>query len=80
VSTLGLVGMPEAEDAIDNLIESLKDPESQVRAMAAWCLGRLAETNPNLIVKSLIPLLRDNYWKVRTAACVSIGSLGSKIS
>jgi len=28
VSTLGLVGMPEAEDAIDNLIEALKDPES----------------------------------------------------
>jgi len=25
-------------------------------------------------------LLRDNYWKVRTAACVSLGSLGPVIA
>lgn len=41
--------------------------------MGAWCCGRLEE-NVNLkICKRLIELLKDNYWKVRTASCVAIG-------
>lgn len=47
--------------------------------MAAWCLGRLGDVNPPKVAKRLIHMLKDNYWKVRTAACVSIGSLGSSI-
>lgn len=48
--------------------------------MAAWCLGRLGESNPLKVAKRLIVLLKDNFWKVRTAACVSLGSLGSSVS
>ncbi|EGR34180.1 HEAT repeat protein [Ichthyophthirius multifiliis] len=79
VNTLGLIGLPEAKQAIEPLYNALNDPESQVRAMSAWCLGRLGEANPLKVAKRLINLLKDNYWKVRTAACVSLGSIGHNI-
>ena len=44
--------------------------------MAAWCCGRLGEDLPIKVSKRLLDLLKDNYWKVRTAACVAIGSIG----
>ena len=48
--------------------------------MAAWCLGRLGDSNPIKVAKRLIFMLRDNFWKVRTAACVSLGSLGEQVT
>jgi hypothetical protein len=47
--------------------------------MSAWCLGRLGEANPPKVAKRLLGLLKDSYWKVRTAACVSLGSIGHSI-
>lgn len=41
--------------------------------MAAWCFGRLGDNLPSKVCKRLMELLKDNYWKVRTAACVAIG-------
>jgi len=38
--------------------------------MAGWCCGRLGDLIPEKIAKKLIELLKDPYWKVRTAACV----------
>jgi hypothetical protein len=37
----------------------------------------LGNTVPIKIGKKLIELLKDNYWKVRTAACVAIGCIGA---
>lgn len=77
ISTLGLIGYPEIELAIESLYNSLLDPESQVRAMAAWCFGRIElKKNHTKVAKRLLSLLKDKYWKVRTAACVSLGIIG----
>ena len=46
--------------------------------MAAWCTGEIG-TNPKLGNK-LILLLKDSYWKVRTAACLAIGFMGENIN
>jgi len=48
--------------------------------MAGWCCGRLGDLIPEKIAKKLIELLKDPYWKVRTAACVAIGSIGPNLS
>lgn len=48
--------------------------------MGAYCLGRLAENLPMKVMKKLIELLKDSYWKVRTAACVAIGAIGLPIA
>jgi len=44
--------------------------------MAAWCCGRLSEACTPKINRKLLDLLKDSYWKVRTAACVAIGAIG----
>ena len=45
--------------------------------MAAWSLGRLGPYAYKAVSK-LVELLRDGYWKVRTAACEAIGQLGNQ--
>ena len=76
---LGFIGLPEAAEAIDSLTRLLRDPSAQVRTMAAWAIGRLGpvayKAGP-----ALISLLKDSYWKVRTAACISLASAGHNIA
>lgn len=43
--------------------------------MAAWAIGKFSNYCDTKIIKVLITLLKDNYWKVRTAACVSLGCI-----
>jgi HEAT repeat protein len=76
---LGFIGLPEASESIDSLTRLLRDPSAQVRTMAAWAIGRLGpvayKAGP-----SLIGLLKDSYWKVRTAACISLASAGHNMA
>lgn len=72
---LGFIGLPEAGDSVNSLIPLLKDSSPQVRTMAAWAAGRFGELGWKA-VPMLIHLLKDGYWKVRTAACISIASAG----
>ena len=44
--------------------------------MGAWCCGRLGDEVNKKTAKKLIELLKDHYWKVRTASCVAIGAIG----
>ena len=72
--------MPEVQYAISAITKCLSDKESQVRAMGAWCVGEIGSVACQKTGKSLIKLLKDNYWKVRTAACLAIGFMGENIS
>ena len=49
VDCVGAISLPEAIDAVDSLISAVKDPDSNVRAMCAWAVGRLG-TNAGLKV------------------------------
>lgn len=75
ISSIGIIGLPEALESADQLIKCLSDTDVQVRAMAAWAIGMLG---PNLgqKAKKLIDCLKDSYWKVRNAACIAIGNVG----
>ena len=76
---LGFIGLPEAADAIDALTKLLRDSSAQVRTMAAWAIGRLGSVAYKA-GPALIYLLKDSYWKVRTAACISLASAGHNIA
>jgi HEAT repeat protein len=76
---LGFIGIPEAADSIESLTKLLKDPSAQVRTMAAWAIGRLGSVAYKA-GPALISLLKDSYWKVRTAACISLASAGHHIA
>lgn len=79
VNALGVIGPPEASDAVDVLVKSLYDSESQIRATAAWALGKLGDISGNKATKRLIELLKDNFWKVRTSACIALGYMGENV-
>lgn len=76
---LGFIGLPEAAEGIDALTKLLKDHSAQVRTMAAWSIGRLGSVAYKA-GPALISLLKDSYWKVRTAACISLASAGHNIA
>lgn len=75
VQILAEVSIPEALDSVDCLIRALKDNEPQVRAMAAWAIGRLGNDSTRAC-SELIPLLKDEYLQVRNAACLALSSAG----
>lgn len=48
--------------------------------MAAWCAGEIGPSASHKTGKLLINLLKDNYWKVRTASCLALGFMGENLS
>jgi HEAT repeat protein len=63
---------------LDNLIAGIKDTDANVRAMKAWAIGRLGPSAGCKAIKPLLELLKDNYWKVKTSACIAIGCIGEQ--
>jgi HEAT repeat protein len=46
--------------------------------MACWTLSKLFEDKDNpspKIIKKMVELLKDSYWKVRTSACIALGTI-----
>ena len=74
--SLGFIGLPEAAETLPGLVRSFKDKTPAIRTMAAWAVGRLG-TEAAKATPELIALLKDEYWKVRSNACISLASAGS---
>jgi HEAT repeat protein len=75
--------VPEAESSVDQLIKSLsnQNEDSNVKAMCVWALGRIATpTTGQKAKKVLAQALRDQYWKVRAAACTAVAQLGESVA
>jgi hypothetical protein len=54
---IGTISLPEEIDALDALLANIKDPDSNVRAMRAWAIGRLG---PHAGLKVNLILLLGN--------------------
>lgn len=77
LNALGTIGLPWVESAQGEIIRGLEDTSSIVRAMAAWAIGKIGPDIANrAAIDRLLRLLKDSFWKVRTAACITIGALG----
>lgn len=76
INSLGLIGLPEAAEALETLVKALFDRESQIRAVAAWAIGKLGDVAAHKASKRLVELLKDSFWKVRTSACIALGCMG----
>jgi len=68
VRVLGLVGKPEA---IDALAEAAKDPDQDVRRAAVVALGSIKD-DPRAVAP-LIDALKDSYWFARSEAANALG-------
>jgi len=67
---LGEIGSAEA---VEPLIQALRDEDESVRAAAAKALGRIGDARA---VEPLIQALRDSNWRVRAAAAEALGRIG----
>jgi HEAT repeat protein len=50
-----------------------------VRTTAAWAVGRIGQAAWKA-GPILIEMLRDTYWKVRTAACIALATAGQQVA
>lgn len=84
--SIGRIGLNlHTQKLLPKILRMFEDPSSSVRAMAVWVIGKFGalpeteETSPipsTKILESVQGLLEDKYWKVRTAACISLACLG----
>ncbi|PJF44726.1 MAG: hypothetical protein CUN55_02480 [Phototrophicales bacterium] len=77
VSNIGHEKMPEGEEAVELLLQVLRDPRPLARIMAIKTIGRLG------LVKGIRPLyvmLMDKEARVRTTAYDALGSLQIRLN
>ena len=82
-AAIGTIGLPEAEYCVDQIIKNLSSPmeDPNVKAMCVWSLGRLASSVTGQKAKKILALaLKDQYWKVRAAACTAVAQLGESVA
>lgn len=81
------IGLPDAEPAIDALIDGLSDQNNKIRAEILQSFSRIgtqlinsqASKLPN-IMRTIAPLLKDSHWNVRAAAVSALTSFGTEVS
>ncbi|OMJ91342.1 hypothetical protein SteCoe_6137 [Stentor coeruleus] len=61
------------------LAQDALNGSGQIRNMAALAIGRLG-TEVSKAINDLLILLKDEFWKVRSAACISIASAGPSVA
>ena len=71
------LGLLEAQEAVQVLIEFLKDKTNNVRGSAATALGRIGS---ELAVDPLIECLKDEARDVRGSAANALGHIGSELA
>lgn len=71
---LGNIGKEEATPALEAIIKCLWDSDAGIRSVACWSMARVCREPPGRKTETrLVELLRDNFWKVRTSACIALG-------
>ncbi len=76
-SNVGREKMPEGEEAVELLLQALRDPRPLARMMAIQTIGRLG------LLKGIRPLyvmLMDKEARVRTAAYEALGTLQTRVT
>jgi len=74
LEALQRTGLPTSTD-LSLILRMLGDGVERVRAQAAYTLGQVAATRPE-IVPALTNALGDEYWDVRCGAALSLGKMG----
>ena len=74
-----MLGLETSRPSIKHILKLFNDPDPDVRAMAAWTIGRFGEPClSDTVFEACLKLLKDKFWKVRTSVCVTIGCLGQE--
>ena len=77
-TSLGIIGLPEASIAIDNLIENLNDEDINVKSKIIWDIGRIAPAVENSAINEVALCIQNNMWKVKKATLYALSQFGNR--
>ena len=77
-TSLGIIGLPEASIAIDNLIENLNDEDINVKSKIIWDIGRIAPAVENSAINEVAFFIQNNMWKVKKATLYALSQFGNR--
>ena len=77
-TSLGVIGLPEASIAIDDLIENINDDDVNVKSKIIWDIGRIAPAVENSAINEVAFCLQNNMWKVKKATLYALSQFGNR--
>ena len=77
-ASLGIIGLPEASIAIDDLIENINDNDVNVKSKIIWDIGRIAPAVENSAISEVAFCVQNNMWKVKKAALYALSQFGNR--
>ena len=77
-TSLGVIGLPEASIAIDDLIENINDEDVNVKSKIIWDIGRIAQAVDNSAINEVALFIQNNMWKVKKATLYALSQFGNR--
>ena len=77
-TSLGIIGLPEASIAIDDLIENINDEDVNVKSKIIWDIGRIAPAVENSAINEIAICIQNNMWKVKKATLYALSQFGNR--
>ncbi len=77
-TSLGIIGLPEASIAIDDLIDNINDDDVNVKSKILWDIGRIAPAVDNSAINEVALCIQNNMWKVKKATLYALSQFGNR--
>ena len=77
-ASLGIIGLPEASIAIDDLIKNINDDDINVKSKIIWDIGRIAQAVENSAINEVALCIQNNMWKVKKATLYTLSQFGNR--
>jgi HEAT repeat protein len=77
-TSIGVIGLPEASIAIDDLIDNINDEDVNVKSKIIWDVGRIAPAVENSAINEVAFCIQNNMWKVKKATLYTLSQFGNR--
>ena len=77
-TSLGIIGLPEASIAIDDLIDNINDDDVNVKSKILWSIGRIAPAVDNSAINEVALCIQNNMWRVKKATLYALSQFGNR--
>ena len=77
-TSLGIIGLPEASIALDDLIQNINDEDINVKSKIIWDIGRIAPAVENSAINDVALCIQNNMWKVKKATLYALSQFGNR--
>lgn len=80
-TSIGNIGLPEGQNAIDALMNSIDDEDINVSSKVIWAIGRIAQGVSSDVIPHIVSILKtNNIWKKKKACLYALEKFGPRCS